>query len=71
MLTLIWYEFKKLFLKKSTLVLIILITGLGYIATSDNISYMNDGVQDTIAYTDDMRKITSSELKAYCKSIQK
>lgn len=70
MLTLIWYEFKKLFLKKSTLVLIILITGLGYITTSDNMSYMND-VQDTIAYTDDMRKVTSNELKAYRKSIQK
>ena len=69
MLTLIWYEFKKLFLKKSTLVLIILITGLGYITTSDNMSYMND-VQDTIAYTDDMRKVTSNELKAYRKSIQ-
>lgn len=70
MLTLIWYEFKKLFLKKSTLVLIILITGLGYITTSDNMSYMNDG-QDPIAYTDDMRKVTSNELKAYRKSIQK
>ena len=65
MLTLIWYEFKKLFLKKSTLVLIILITGLVYITNSDNMSYMNEAVENTIAYTDDMREVTSNELKAY------